>query len=65
METGKLDNRAEFVPRRNWDDQLAENLSLTLRKCIEAEQKTRGTRDEKLTAARDRFYQGDIADELD
>ncbi len=36
----------------------------TLRKMVEREQHTRGTREEKLRAARDRFYKGDIADDL-
>jgi gamma-glutamyltranspeptidase/glutathione hydrolase len=40
-------------------------LAVTLRKLVEAEQTTRGTREEKLVAARDRFYNGDIADELE
>ncbi len=39
-------------------------LAVTLRKLVEAEQTTNGTREEKLVAARDRFYKGDIADEL-
>ncbi|MFQ6035199.1 MAG: gamma-glutamyltransferase family protein [Sedimentisphaerales bacterium] len=41
-----------------------ENLAITFRKLIETEKKTPGTRQEKLQAARDRFYKGDIADEL-
>jgi gamma-glutamyltranspeptidase / glutathione hydrolase len=65
METGKLNDCAEFVPRKNWNDKLAVNLAATLRKCIEAEQNADGTREEKLTAARDRFHKGDIADELE
>ncbi|MCP4261890.1 MAG: hypothetical protein GY774_30965 [Planctomycetes bacterium] len=40
------------------------NLAITFRKLIETEKKTRGTRKKKLQAARDRFYKGDIADEL-
>ena len=40
------------------------NLAVTFRKLIETEQKTRGNRKKKLQAARDRFYKGDIADEL-
>ena len=39
-------------------------LAVTLRKLIEAEQNCQGTREQKLTAARDRFYKGDVADEL-
>jgi len=41
------------------------DFAVTLRKLIEAEEMTQGTREEKLVAARDRFYKGDIADELD
>jgi len=41
-----------------------ENLAVTFRKLIETEKKTPGTRQEKLQAVRDRFYKGDIADEL-
>jgi len=41
------------------------NLAKTYRKLIETERKTQGTREEKLQAARDRFYKGDIADELE
>lgn len=45
---------------RSWYDELA----ITFRKLIEREQNTNGTRKEKLQAARDRFYKGDIADDL-
>ena len=41
------------------------NLAVTLRKLVAAETTTSGTREEKLMAARDRFYKGDVADELD
>lgn len=41
------------------------DLAITLRKLVEAEQKASGSREEKLTAARDRFYKGDIADDLE
>ncbi len=41
------------------------NLAVTLRKLVEAEKNAPGTREEKLTAARDRFYKGDVADELE
>ena len=44
-----------------WYDALA----VTFRKLVETERKTSGTREEKLQAARDRFYKGDIADELE
>ena len=40
------------------------NLATTFRRLIETEKRTQGTRQEKLQAARDRFYKGDIADEL-
>jgi gamma-glutamyltranspeptidase/glutathione hydrolase len=40
------------------------NLAVTFRKLIETEKKTRGNRRRKLQAARNRFYKGDIADEL-
>ena len=46
---------------RDWHAALA----VTLRKLVEAEQKETGTREAKLVAARDRFYKGDIADELE
>jgi gamma-glutamyltranspeptidase / glutathione hydrolase len=41
------------------------NLAATLRKLVETENKAAGTREQKIRAARDRFYKGDIADELD
>ena len=44
----------------DWYDELA----VTLRKLISTEAETRGTREEKLQAARDRFYKGDLADQL-
>lgn len=40
-------------------------LAATLRKLVEAESQLDGTREAKLTAARDRFYRGDVADELE
>ena len=40
------------------------NLAATFRKLIETERQTAGTREQKLQAARDRFYKGDIADAL-
>ncbi|MSR60494.1 MAG: hypothetical protein EXS05_23110 [Planctomycetaceae bacterium] len=40
-------------------------LAVTFRKLVEAEQQAAGSRDAKLLAARDRFYKGDIADELE
>lgn len=41
------------------------DLAVTLRKLAQTENDTQGTREEKLIAARDRFYRGDIADELE
>ncbi len=41
------------------------NLALTLRKLVDAERAAQGSREEKLKAARDRFYKGDVADELE
>src|SRR5215475_10582491 len=46
---------------RNWQADLAR----TLRKLVEAEQKTTGNREARLQAVADRFYRGDIADELE
>ena len=46
---------------RNWQADLAR----TLRKLVEAEQKTKGNREQRLQAVADRFYRGDIADELE
>lgn len=40
------------------------NLANTFRRLIETEKQTAGGRRRKLQAARDRFYKGDIADEL-
>jgi gamma-glutamyltranspeptidase/glutathione hydrolase len=40
------------------------NLATTFRKFITTEKNTPGTRAQKIRAARDRFYKGDIADEL-
>jgi len=41
------------------------NLASTLRRLVQTETSTNGTREQKIRAARDRFYKGDIADELD
>ncbi len=41
------------------------HLAVTLRKLVDAERHASGTREDKLTAARDRFYTGDVADELE
>lgn len=40
------------------------NLAGTLRKLVDTEKTTAGSREQKIRAARDRFYKGDIADEL-
>jgi gamma-glutamyltranspeptidase / glutathione hydrolase len=40
------------------------NLAVTLRKMVDAEKTVGGSREKKIRAARDRFYKGDIADEL-
>lgn len=40
-------------------------LAVTLRKLAAAEATCAGSRDAKLAAARDRFYRGDVADELE
>ena len=39
-------------------------LAVTFRKLIETEKNTEGSREQKLQAAHDRFYKGDIADDL-
>jgi gamma-glutamyltranspeptidase/glutathione hydrolase len=41
------------------------HLAVTLRKLVEAEERAGGTREEKLIAVTDRFYKGDVADELE
>ena len=41
------------------------DLAVTLRKLVAREAETAGSRREKLTAVRDRFYKGDIADDLE
>jgi len=41
------------------------DLAVTYRKLAEAEQKAKGTREERLQAVSDRFYRGDIADDLE
>jgi gamma-glutamyltranspeptidase / glutathione hydrolase len=40
------------------------NLAATLRKLVETEKTSSGSREQKIRAARNRFYKGDIADEL-
>ena len=44
----------------DWYDELA----ITIRKLIERESNYKGSRKDKLKASRDRFYRGDIANEL-
>jgi gamma-glutamyltranspeptidase / glutathione hydrolase len=46
---------------RDWYSDLA----VTLRKLVDAERSAIGTRNEKLQAVSNRFYRGDIADDLD
>ncbi len=46
------------------DKDWHKKLAVTFRKLVETEKKTRGNRKKKLQAARDRFYNGDIADKL-
>jgi len=41
------------------------DLARTMRKLVEAETRQTGTREEKLQAVADRFYRGDIADDLE
>ncbi len=45
---------------RSWYSELA----VTIRRLIEAEQSVSGSREDRLQAVADRFYRGDIADEL-
>jgi gamma-glutamyltranspeptidase/glutathione hydrolase len=46
-------------------EQWHSDMAVTVRKLVQRERETNGSRAEKLTAARDRFYRGDIADELE
>lgn len=41
------------------------NLAKTLRRLVRAEEQATGTREDKLTAARDLFYKGAVADDLE
>jgi len=50
-----------YEGEKDWHRKLA----ATFRKLIETERIVKGTREEKLQAARDRFYKGDIADALE
>jgi gamma-glutamyltranspeptidase/glutathione hydrolase len=47
--------------RKSWHADLRK----TLQRLVERERETNGARETKLTAVRDRFYRGDIADELE
>ena len=47
--------------KAQWHDDMLE----TMQKLVQRERETNGSREEKLTAVRDRFYKGDIADELE
>ena len=57
-----------ITPTLNLLDENTESwyasLSRTLRRLIETEKNTQGSREQKIRAARNRFYKGDIADEL-
>ena len=46
-------------------EQWHRDLTVTMHKLVERERETNGSREAKLTAVRDRFYKGDIADELE
>ena len=41
------------------------DMAVTYRKLVESEKAAKGTREQKLQAAADRFYKGDIADDLE
>ena len=41
------------------------DLAVTMQKLVQRERETSGNREDKLIAVRDRFYKGDIADELE
>ncbi len=58
IDTGSRDTIDTGV---NWQADLA----VTLRKMVESEKAARGTRQQKLQAVSDRFYRGDIADDLE
>jgi gamma-glutamyltranspeptidase/glutathione hydrolase len=57
-----IDKKMDILPGegRSWYSELA----ITIRKLIEAEKNATGSREDKLEAVADRFYRGDIADEL-
>ncbi len=50
---------------KHWESNWNPNLARTFRKLIETERYTVGTREQKIQAARDRYYRGDIADALE
>jgi gamma-glutamyltranspeptidase / glutathione hydrolase len=54
-------NRKRIETGVNWYADLA----VTFRKLAEAEERTKGNREQKLQAVSDRFYRGDIADALE
>jgi len=54
-------DRRRIETGKNWYADLA----VTYRKLVEAEQKTKGNRERRLQAVADRFYRGDIADDLE
>src|SRR5262249_5608130 len=54
-------NRQRIETGVNWYADLA----VTFRKLVEAEEKAKGSRGQKLQAVADRFYPGDIADALE
>src|ERR1051325_7578067 len=54
-------NRKRIETGVNWYADLA----VTFRKLVEAEERAKGSREQKLQAVSDRFYRGDIADALE
>ncbi len=54
-------DRKRIETGRNWRAELA----VTFRKLVDAEQKAQGSREDRLQAVVDRFYRGDIADDLE
>ena len=41
------------------------DMATTFRKMVESERQAKGTREQRLQAVSDRFYRGDIADDLE
>ena len=68
IEFGKLSFTDVATPTldllQKGDEEWYPNLSKTLQLLVQAENDLEGTRKEKLQAVSDRFYRGDIADEL-